>query len=375
VALVTVATPAWAESGDSPPENVAEPGEPTDVDVAEPVSDDPAPAAGLESPAASAADLSPAAELPSPGAPAEVVDPRLLGARAALTAADALLDAHEIDAAYGAYDRVASDFPGTSEARTAERVMRALNACVTVPTLTCDGDFATDAPAAGAPGAAAAPTQGAIRRLLGRIVIPGRPEPVTFSLETGEAIGIPWWEHLEFMVTAAAYGITVGLAFDAVLIHSSNETVIPPILLAVGFGGSAALYAAFGSPDRGDYPLALTIMAGVPAAALMITAIASGPYTSAGRNIGNAPYGVAVGVGGVAAVPLALLLAAYVDVDPGDMQLVRDAGALGARGRRRPSSAGGRWGPGPPQAFRREWGAWPRALGWGRLAPIWRRIP
>jgi hypothetical protein len=108
--------------------------------------------------------------------------------------------------------------------------------------------------------------------------------------------------------------------------RSTTASVIAPIVGgAVLYTGLGVAYLLTANPDRGDLPLVLAIASYAPTTATLIgTAAIKDISSSQMRTIS-----LAAAVTGVAAIPAAVVIANHLDLDPGDTQLVRDAGFWG----------------------------------------------
>src|SRR5262249_23484144 len=88
------------------------------------------------------------------------------------------------------------------------------------------------------------------------------------------------------------------------------------------YTGGAIAYLAAGNPDRGDLPLVLSITSFTPFTALLLANLMidnPNPRHTALLTAGA----------GVVSVPIAIVAAHNLELDPGDTQLVRDAGFWG----------------------------------------------
>jgi hypothetical protein len=140
-------------------------------------------------------------------------------------------------------------------------------------------------------------------------------------LRTSERLRLTTWEKLDFGTTAFLYGMSVGFSF-ALSEPNGNGSVAPIALGALAYTVGAVAYLQVGEPDRGDLPLALGITSFVPTTAFLV------------YNIGNdhpsARTSALVTAGaGLLSAPVAIVAARNLDLDPGDAQLVRDAGFWG----------------------------------------------
>ncbi|HMF41007.1 MAG TPA: tetratricopeptide repeat protein [Polyangia bacterium] len=231
---------------------------------------------------------------PPPPAPSVVVSPAQL-----LSSADAAVDAGNLDAAAGLYDQIAREYPDAPEANEARRALKII-AIRHGPAPA--GAFVPPAPSP--PG-----TTGVVVRR----------EP--YSLRTSERLRLTTWEKLDFGTTAFLYGMSVGFSFT--LSQSSGSQSVAPIALgAIAYTVGAVAYLNAGNPDRGDLPLALGITSFVPMTSFLLYNI--------GKDKPNAHTAALITAGtGLASVPVAIVAAHNLDLDPGDTQLVRDAGFWG----------------------------------------------
>jgi hypothetical protein len=261
-------------------------------------------AAGL-SPSRAAAQAPEPPGVIAPPAPATVSPAQLLGA------ADTAVDAGNLEAAAGLYDQLARFYPDTPEAGEARRALKILAA------RQVQG-------AAGAPGIASpppiTPLPGAAAPLSGdpSVGVVVRREP--YSLRTSEKLRLSTWEKMDFGVTSFLYGMSVGFSFA---LGSNGDSGVGPVAIgALAYTLGAVAYLQLGNPDRGDLPLALAITSFLPTATLLIANIAS-------EHPDQEKVGILTGVAGLVSVPLAIIAARNLDLDPGDMQLVRDSGFWG----------------------------------------------
>jgi hypothetical protein len=173
-------------------------------------------------------------------------------------------------------------------------------------------------PAAEAAPAAATP-EGPTPADRGDIVYSREP----YSLRTKERIRLSTWEKVDFVSTAFSYGGSVGLSYALALRSSDTAGILGPVVLGAGIYTLGAVgYLLEGNPDRGDLPLVLSIASYIP------TTVAFA-LSSMAPNLDAGATGWLVAGAGTISIPIALLAAYYLDLDPGDMQLVRDAGFWG----------------------------------------------
>jgi hypothetical protein len=217
-----------------------------------------------------------------------------------ISAADAAIDAGQLDQALALYARVASEFPTSreaAEARRAAKILRARAAALS---------FAPPSPGATAPAAADGDT---VLRL----------DP--YSRRTAERLRLTTWEKLDFGVTSFLYGLSLGTSF-ALTLDDGNQAMTPIAIGALVYTLGAVGYLNAGNPDRGDLPLALAITSYIPTSTLLLSNLFF-PHAD------SKDTGIAVTVAGLAAVPIALFATSRLNLDPGDTQVVRDAGFWG----------------------------------------------
>ena len=219
-----------------------------------------------------------------------------------LSAADAAIDAGDLRLARSLLERVTAEFPLTSQASEARRALRILDVQGRTPTAA--GTTGTDRTQAAGDG---------------NVVI--RNEP--YSLKTSERLRLTIWEKVDFSVTSFLYGLSVGLSFALSENAKSTSGVLTPMALgAIAYTGGSVAFLKLANPDRGDLPLALAITSYVPTTTLLL-------MTAADPDASSRSVGMATAIAGVASIPVAVLAARTFDLDPGDTQLVRDAGFWG----------------------------------------------
>jgi len=147
-----------------------------------------------------------------------------------------------------------------------------------------------------------------------------REEP--YSLRTKERLRLTTWEKLDFGITAFLYGMSIGTSFAIAEDPSSPDVTGPLALGALAYTLGAVGYLNLANPDRGDLPLALAITSYVPTTVLLLANVAA-PEARVGR------VELAVAGAGLLSIPLAIAVTRKFDLDPGDTQLVRDAGFWG----------------------------------------------
>jgi hypothetical protein len=231
----------------------------------------------------------------TPAAP--VVVPAPATAAELLAAADAAVDAGNLDAAASTYDRLAREHaasPEAAEARRALKIIAARNArpggAVDVPQTTPSGD-----------------------------TVVTRREP--YSTRTSERLRLSTWEKLDFGTSAFLYGMSVGFSFS--LSSNDADNVLPAAAVgALTYTVGSVAYLQAGNPDRGDLPLVLAISSYVPTTTLLLA-------SAARENPDEEDTALLVAGSAVLAIPAAVVAARQLDLDPGDTQLVRDAGFWG----------------------------------------------
>jgi hypothetical protein len=226
-----------------------------------------------------------------------------------LASADAAVDAGNLQTAAAVYDRIVREHASSPEAGEARRALKIIAAIRMAPP--------GQVPALSTAQAPDGTTGVVIRR-----------EP--FSLRTQERLRLTTWEKLDFGTTAFLYGMSVGFSFALASSDNGNNLSLAPVALgALAYTGGAVAYLSTGQPDRGDLPLALAITSFLPTTVLLIANVAHDNPDE--ENVALMTAGA-----GVLSVPVAILAARQLDLDPGDMQLVRDAGfwglALGTTG-------------------------------------------
>jgi hypothetical protein len=216
----------------------------------------------------------------------------VLDAPAGLRECDALLADRKTETARACYEALRLKHPGTPEAHDAERALMMLGLVNFAP----------------APGLSQAE--------------PGKPgfyvlEP--YSPRTNERLRLTTWEKLDFGISAFVYGLSLGASFGGA---ADSENILTPMAVgALAYTGLAAVYVNTAQIDRGDLPLVLAITAYLPTTTglVMLAGSTDSPQAAAGIMAGA----------GLLSLPLAYLAAANSDLDPGDTQLVRDAGFWG----------------------------------------------
>lgn len=211
-----------------------------------------------------------------------------------LTAAHAAADANDMVLARKHYANVVAEYPASPEAKEARRALRLL-----------DGGQAT---------AVSAPASSS-----DDVVV--RNEP--YSRRTSERLRLSAWEKLDFGTTAFLYGMSVGTSYSLGLRNPTTGEALTPIALGgLAYGLGAVGFLAMAEPDRGDLPLALAITSYIPTSTLLIA-------NATIENPDDRKIATATALAGLASVPVALIATRNLDLDPGDTQLVRDAGFWG----------------------------------------------
>jgi hypothetical protein len=148
-----------------------------------------------------------------------------------------------------------------------------------------------------------------------------RGEP--YSVKTSERLRLTAWEKLDFGTTAFLYGMSVGFSYALSLDNPTvSEATAPIAIAALSYTVGAVAFLKLADPDRGDLPLALAITSYVPTTTLLVAGVGF-PHASS-RSVALATAGA-----GLLSVPVAVLATRQFDLDPGDTQLVRDAGFWG----------------------------------------------
>jgi hypothetical protein len=273
-----------------------------------------------------------------PAAPAEPVAAPATPA-GLLAAADAAVRAGDLELARSLFERLANEHPGAPEANEARRALHIIAALVQAhggaraPAGAAEEPAAAagaaEKPAPAAPAGAAeepaaparaveGPTAAAPAGEDGVIV---RDEP--YSLRTSERLRLTTWEKLDFGITAFLYGMSVGGSYSVSRNADDASEVLTPIALgALSYTLGSVAFLKLADPDRGDLPLALAITSYVPTTTLLV-------YTVSSDDPDGQGVGTATAAAGLLSIPLAVVAAQKLDLDPGDTQLVRDAGFWG----------------------------------------------
>jgi hypothetical protein len=260
----------------------------------------------------------------------------------ALAEADAALDAGELERAAALYEALVRSAAGSSEAAQAQRALKILSvtrarSASMAPRAGSDlreGGSAPPAPPSvaplGSPGTQALPAPGA-PPLSGKDGMPGDDRSkqdvvnreVPYSTRTKERLRLTVWEKVDFGVTSFLYGLSVGFSFGlSNNDHQDDDLATPAALGASLYTAAAIAYLSAADPDRGDLPLALAIGSYLPTSTLLFSNILY-------DNPNDKKVALAVATTGLLAIPIAVLATRTLDLDPGDTQLVRDAGFWG----------------------------------------------
>jgi hypothetical protein len=227
-------------------------------------------------------------ETAAPSGPSETAEQQL-------AAADAAVDAGDLARAHSLYDQVVRDHPQSTQAREARRALKIL--LMRLP--------------AGEPPAAVPPD----------VVV--RQEP--YSLRTSERMRLTTWEKLDFGVTSFLYGLSVGFSFGLSKNNDGSNEGAATAAMALGavtYTLGSVGYLTLANPSRGDLPLALGIASYLPTTTLLVANLAQ-------DHPDDENVALATAATGLLAVPLAVGATHLLDLDPGDTQLVRDAGFWG----------------------------------------------
>jgi hypothetical protein len=213
-----------------------------------------------------------------------------------LAAADAAVDAGDLTRARRLYDQVLRDHPQSPQAAEARRALKIL--------LT---RLAPIEPAAMAP-------------LPPEVVV--RQEP--YSLRTSERMRLTTWEKLDFGVTSFLSGLSMGFSYGLGVDDGTNDTEAQSAMAlgAITYTLGSIGYLTLADPSRGDLPLALGIASYLPTTTLLVANLAA-------DNPDEHDVALATAGTGLLALPLAVAATHWLDLDPGDAQLVRDAGFWG----------------------------------------------
>jgi hypothetical protein len=223
-----------------------------------------------------------------------------------LGVADGFVDSGDFHLAAGLYQRIVEEFPDSTAAAQAARSLKIIKAG-RLDMQPADEVVVTPA----------APTPAPAIPRDGDTVL--RVDP--YSVRTAERLRLTTWEKLDFGVTSFLYGMSLGGSYALTLDHE-DEATTPIALGALVYTLGAVGYLSVGHPDRGDLPLALAITSYIPTSTLLLSNLLF-PDADPKKT------GIAVTVAGLAAIPIALVATHALDLDPGDTQVVRDAGFWG----------------------------------------------
>ena len=233
----------------------------------------------------------------APGAP--VVVAPLATPADVLAAADAAVDASNLEAARPLYEQLVREHPSSPEAGEARRALKIIAA----------GNRSAPPAAADVPPRADGGDGVVIRR-------------ETYSTRTSERLRLSTWEKLDFGTSAFLYGTSVGFSY-ALSSGDAEDNLLPAMTIgALTYTMGAVAYLQVGTPDRGDLPLVLAITSYIPTTTLLVA-------SAVRENPEGQDTALAVAGSAVLAIPAAIIAARKLDLDPGDTQLVRDAGFWG----------------------------------------------
>lgn len=223
-----------------------------------------------------------------------------------LAAADAAVAAENLALARSLFERLVSQFPAAPEANEARRALKIIAARGSAA-----GQASQPAPATG-DGAIAASSDD-------DVIVRGEP----YSRKTSERLRLSVWEKLDFGVTGFLYGMSVGFSFALSQdTHNASDVLTPVALGAVVYTLGSVAFLQLAHPDRGDLPLALAITSYLPTSALLVA-------SAVDEHPDGQKVAAATAVTGLVSIPIAVLAANRLTLDPGDTQLVRDAGFWG----------------------------------------------
>jgi hypothetical protein len=226
-----------------------------------------------------------------------------------LAAADAAVGAGDLPLARSLFEQLATQFSATPEASEARRALAIIAVRVSPSSHALRPGTG---PAAGRTDAASATDND-------EIIV--RNEP--YSRKTSERLRLTIWEKVDFSVTSFLYGMSLGLSFSLSQNSKSASDVLTPVALgAIAYTLGSVAFLKLANPDRGDLPLALTITSYIPTTTLLV-------LSAADANPNGHTTGMATTVAGLLSIPIAVVAAQHLDLDPGDTQLVRDAGFWG----------------------------------------------
>lgn len=255
-------------------------------------------------------------------ATAPVSDPPTTAA-ALLAGADTAVDAGDLDLASRLFDRLLREHPGSTEAGQAQRALKIIG----VRDLQAPSPSSVSAaPEKTKPGSRVRPS-GPVRVRENQDMSRSPEEVVVrqeaYSTRTTERLRLTTWEKLDFGVTSFLYGMMAGFSFSLGSDSTDSGSATMPIALgALAYTLGAVTFLQVAKPDRGDLPLALAITSYVPTTTLLIANIAY-------DNPDDKKAALAVAGAGLLSIPIAIAATQKLNLDPGDTQLVRDAGFWG----------------------------------------------
>jgi hypothetical protein len=224
-----------------------------------------------------------------------------------LAAADAAIGNGNLPLAHALFLRLTTEYPETREASEARRAL-AILAVKAAPTARAS----TPPPPGAPPDAPYAAEDGDIVN---------RDEP--YSKRTSERLRLSIWEKVDFSVTAFLYGMSVGFSFALSQdTHNGSDVLAPVAVGAIVYTLGSVAFLKTANPDRGDLPLALAITSYAPTTTLLLIS-ALDPHAK------STTASAATAAAGVLSIPVAIVAARNLQLDPGDTQLVRDAGFWG----------------------------------------------
>ncbi|MBI2062043.1 MAG: hypothetical protein HYT87_20210 [Nitrospirae bacterium] len=226
-------------------------------------------------------------------------------AAALLSMADKAVEVGNLEVAKDLYERILREHGDTREAAAAVRALSILAAIEAELKAKLEGEEGEGA---------------AIAENDRKKIVIFRREP--YSLLTRERVRLSTWEKIDFGVTAFTYGASLGFSYSIAGGSDDSPPMGPVVFGALVYTLGSLLYLHEGNPGRGDLPLVLGITSYVPTTALLASNL--------GRNgLSAENTSLIVALSGTASVPMALYSAYRFDPDPGDAQLVRDAGFWG----------------------------------------------
>ena len=155
----------------------------------------------------------------------------------------------------------------------------------------------------------------------------GSEEPILFSSRTGERIERRWWESVDFIATAAIYGLVPGFLWGTAILGSGPRDSPPSLPMALSgliYAGAASAFLELREPTRGDLPLVL-------GSTFYMVSLAGLGIAALNPELDPVPAGIG-GLVALGGTPVSLWLADRLDPDPGDTQLIREGMFLGLFG-------------------------------------------